>query len=72
MARDLSPEQVQHREVMSRQEACVYLGVSLSTMERLIRAGALPVVKLERRVLIRKASLDAWLQAHEQIWEAKP
>jgi excisionase family DNA binding protein len=69
MRRELSPEQVVHLEVMSRQEACAYVGVSLSTLERLIREGALPVVKLGRRVLIRKASLEAWLQAHERVRE---
>jgi excisionase family DNA binding protein len=57
---------VKHLDVMSRQETCTYLGVSLSTLERMIRRGHLPIVKLDRRILIRKATLDAWLQSHEQ------
>jgi excisionase family DNA binding protein len=65
MKRNLSPERVKQLEVLSRQEACTYLGVSMSTLERMIRAGELPIVKLDRRVLIRKAALDAVLQERE-------
>jgi excisionase family DNA binding protein len=52
-------------EVMTRVEACAYLKISLPTLKRYIRAGMIPVVKLGRRVLLRKETLDHVLRVHE-------
>jgi excisionase family DNA binding protein len=54
-------------EVMTKDQAAAYLHISMATLERWMRAGLLPVVKLagRRRVLFRKVALDAVLQAHE-------
>jgi excisionase family DNA binding protein len=53
-------------EVMTKKQACQYLHISLATLERWMAAERLPVVKLGRRVLFRKAALDEILQAHER------
>jgi excisionase family DNA binding protein len=53
-------------EVMTKKQACQYLHISLATLERWMAVERLPVVKLGRRVLFRKAALDALLQAHER------
>jgi excisionase family DNA binding protein len=54
-------------EVMTKQEAADYLKISLPTLERRIRAGVIPVVKLGRRVLLRKEALDRVLRDHERV-----
>ena len=54
-----SPAQM-NVEYLTKQEVAQYMRVSLATLERLMRQG-LPYVKLERRVLFRKADVDRWL-----------
>jgi excisionase family DNA binding protein len=53
-------------EVMTKKEVSAYLKISMPTLERWMRAGILPVVKLGRLVLLHKESLDAVLPQHEQ------
>ena len=45
------------KEVMSRKEASLYLGVGKSTLDRL----GIPKTQIRRRVLYRKEVLDKWL-----------
>jgi len=54
-------------EVMTKELARRYLHISLATLDRWIEKGLIPVVKLERRVLIRKAALDQVLRDHERV-----
>lgn len=54
-------------EVMTKAQARRYLHISLATLDRWIEKGLIPVVKLERRVLIRKAALDQVLRDHERV-----
>jgi excisionase family DNA binding protein len=55
-------------EVMTKAQAAHYLHISVATLERWMRAGLLPVVKLQgrRRVLFRKEALDQVLRDHER------
>jgi excisionase family DNA binding protein len=59
-------------DVMTKDQARRYLHISLATLDRWIDKGLIPVVKLERRVLIRKAALDQVLRDHERTKEATP
>jgi excisionase family DNA binding protein len=54
-------------DVMTKQQAAAYLHISVPTLERWMRAGLLPVVKLpgRRRVLFRKDALDQVLREAE-------
>jgi excisionase family DNA binding protein len=45
------------KEVMSRKEAAEFLGVGMSTLDRL----DIPKIKIRKRVLFRKQALDEWL-----------
>jgi excisionase family DNA binding protein len=54
-------------DVMTKDQARRYLHISLATLDRWIEKGLIPVVKLERRVLIRKAALDQVLRDHERV-----
>ncbi len=57
-------------EVMTKQQAATYLHISVATLERWMRGGVLPVVKLRgrRRVLFRKPALDAVLRANDTYY----
>lgn len=46
----------------SREEAAEYLGVSVSTLDRLIDQGELPVLRIGRRVLLRESVLERYCQ----------
>jgi excisionase family DNA binding protein len=54
----------------SRKQACERLNCSLSTLERLIRQGEIPVVRMGRKVLIRESALEHWIEAHEERKES--
>jgi excisionase family DNA binding protein len=46
-------------------EAALMLGISVSSLERLTKAGEIPRLKNGNTVLYRVASLDAWLARRE-------
>ena len=54
------------QEIMSRTEAASYLRICKTALSRL----NIPQTKIRKRVLYRKATLDAWLASQEQM-EAK-
>jgi len=49
------------KAVFNRREAAVYLGVSPITLDRL----PVPKIKIRKRVLYRRESIDAWLVENE-------
>jgi len=46
-------------------EAAESLGISVSTLDRLFKAGAIPRIKDGKKVFYRVASLDAWAASRE-------
>ena len=46
----------------SRQDVAGYLGVSVQTIDRLIKDGELPCVQVRDRVLIAPAALDEFIE----------
>ena len=54
----LNMEEIPNKPYLSTLEAASYLGVSKRTIERLISGGKLKVVRLLRRVLIEKETLN--------------
>jgi excisionase family DNA binding protein len=52
------------REFMTQAEVMEYLRVSRTSVHRLMKSGAFPYIKLERKVLFRKRDIDAYLEAH--------
>ena len=54
---------------LGKREAAQHLALSVRTLERLIADGALPAVRVGRRVVIRTATLEAFLAAHEHTGE---
>jgi excisionase family DNA binding protein len=47
------------------QKAAEMLGISLSSLERLNKAGKIPRIKDGNKVFYRVATLDAWLASRE-------
>jgi excisionase family DNA binding protein len=50
----------------TRKRSCERLNCSLSTLERLIRRGEIPVVRMGRKILIRESALERWIEAQEE------
>ncbi|MDW7761653.1 MAG: helix-turn-helix domain-containing protein [Acidobacteriota bacterium] len=49
-------------EYLTKKDLGDYLKISPATINRLMKQG-LPHIKLERRVLFRKADVDKWLES---------
>jgi len=50
---------------MSVRDAATELGLGVSTLRTLIRAGSFPVVRLGRRVLVRREALERYVRSAE-------
>jgi len=51
--------------LLSRKQAAQYLHISISSVDRLLREGSIPSVKIGGRVFFSEESLDRWLGALE-------
>lgn len=49
-------------------EAAACLGVSERMMERLLRKGEMPVVRIGAAVRVPVTDLDAWVEGHREDW----
>jgi len=50
------------REIMSRKQAAQFLGICITTLDRL----DIPRTQVRKRILFRKAALEKWLEKHER------
>jgi len=48
---------------MTRQDVMEYLQISRMTLHRLMKSHAFPYIKLERKVLFRKADIDKFMES---------
>jgi excisionase family DNA binding protein len=51
---------------MRPRDAASYLGISVTTLYRLLRAGEIPFIQARGATLIRLADMDGWLQRKAQ------
>jgi excisionase family DNA binding protein len=58
----VTPSQVQEPAALSVPTAAIYLGVSVDTIRRLVRAGSIPHARIGSAIRIRRADLDAYLE----------
>lgn len=59
----LSPVRPRDPELLTREEAASYLGVSVSSLAHWSMSGSGPVfVKLGKRSWYRRSTLDAWIE----------
>ena len=52
-------------EFISRKQFASFLGVSLSTVDRLLKNREVPHLKIRGKILFTKEKLAAWLGEHE-------
>ena len=50
------------RELMTKAELMDYLRISKRTLDKLMKTGNLPYIKLARRVLFKREDVDAFLE----------
>lgn len=55
------------KEVFNASEACFYIGLSWNTLKNLIDEGEIRVIRVGRRYLIPKSSIDDFLQRDQLI-----
>ena len=55
------------RPTLSVAETADLLGISRWLVQQAVRAGALPSVRVGRRILIPRARLDAWLSGNVAV-----
>ena len=51
------------KDLMTREEVIQYLRISNMTLHRLMRVHKFPYIKLGKRVLFRRAEIDAYLES---------
>lgn len=56
-----------YRETLSVKEAAIYIGVSKDLIYQLVKEYKLPHLKLGRRILFRKNTLDTWMLEQETL-----
>jgi excisionase family DNA binding protein len=55
------------KEVFNASEACFHIGLSWNTLKKLINEGEIRVVRVGRRYLIPKTSLDEFLHGDKLL-----
>ena len=54
------------QEILKPTEAAEILRISKSEIYRQLQTGGLPYISIGKRKLIRRADLEAWIEAHVQ------
>ncbi len=54
--------------LLTTEQAAVYLGWTVEALQRLTDSGKLPVVLVERRVLLDRLDLDEWIRDNKTGW----
>ncbi len=60
------PTKREDRRLMTVKQAAMYCGTSYSSMYQLIKNGRIPSVRFNRRLLVDKTDLDAFIERHKQ------
>jgi excisionase family DNA binding protein len=58
--------------LLTRDEAAAALKLCTRTVDKLIRNGELPVVRIGRRVLVSVSAIEAWISRQEAANSATP
>jgi excisionase family DNA binding protein len=54
-------------KILNRQDASIHIGVSLATLDRMIRDKKVPFYKVANRTLFSKKRLDEWMMLREEL-----
>ena len=61
----------EQQQVFKSREARKFLNVSAQTLNRLVRSGQIPVLRIDRDLRFRREALEEWLRSQEGPWEKK-
>jgi excisionase family DNA binding protein len=53
---------MEQERLLTRKDVMEYLRISPGTLDKLVKKHEFPCIKLERKVLFRKADVDTWLE----------
>ena len=56
---------------LTSKEAASLLGISLQTLDRAVKRGEIPVVRIDRKRRFEPDDLRAWLRRHKAPWTKK-
>jgi excisionase family DNA binding protein len=59
-------------DILTKTQVQEYLKISRGSLSRLMTSGEIPYFKLARRVLFRKADVDAWLETKRVKASGRP
>lgn len=62
---------IEPRITMTVQETAAYLGISTDTVYELVRRKEIPHIRIRRRILFRRDTLDNWLSRMEAASEGR-
>jgi excisionase family DNA binding protein len=54
------------RHTLTAQEAAQYIGVHLDTIYNMVREKQIPHVRVRRRIIFSKETINAWMRDQEQ------
>lgn len=54
------------KALLTPDELCVYLNLSITTVYKLMKEDGFPRVKIGRRIFANKSELDYWIQNHKE------
>jgi excisionase family DNA binding protein len=55
------------RSTLTVIEAALYLGISKNLMYQLVRENRIPAIRIGRRILFKRDSIDRWLSNQEGL-----
>ncbi len=61
---------IEGKEVFNASEACFHIGLSWNTLKKLIDDGEIRIIRVGRRYLIPRASIDDFLQRDQLLAKA--
>ena len=56
---------VEKEGFLTREEVMEYLRISRTSLYMLMKSGAFPYYRLERKILFKKSDIDAFMEAHK-------
>jgi excisionase family DNA binding protein len=60
------------RPLLTRADVAAYLGVSRNTLDRLLRFGDLPLVRVGNQTRIDPVDLERWIEEHKVTFPGGP
>ena len=54
------------KELLSPEDLCVYLNLSITTIYKLMKEEDFPRIRIGRKLFAKRCELDEWIQMHKE------